>query len=324
MSSEPSELAVAPERSPAGGRHRAVLRSSGVRALAGRLSWGLGDQAVSSLTNFAVGAFVARSLGVSAFGVFSLGWVTYGVVLNVSRGLATDPLLVRFSGVATEDWRDALGRSTGTGLGVGVILGAINVLVGLGIGGSLGSAFLGLGIVLPALLVQDAWRFGFFAAGMGWKAFANDLVWAMTLVPAMFLADRHGTVFGFLLAWGVSAAVAAGYGCLQTGMVPSPRGAFSWLSQQRDLVVRFMVGNVVESGGAPLRMYGLGAIAGLADVGAVQGALLLQGPFRAVLMGVSLMAVPEAVRVLRRTARRLPLFSLLLGGCQSIAALLWG
>ncbi|MPZ81053.1 MAG: hypothetical protein GEV28_11920, partial [Actinophytocola sp.] len=78
-----------------------------MRGLAGRLSWGLADQAVSSLTNFVVGVFVARELGVTAFGVFSLAWVTYGVLLNVSRGLATDPLVVRFSGVAADLWRAA-------------------------------------------------------------------------------------------------------------------------------------------------------------------------------------------------------------------------
>ena len=42
------------------------------KGMALRLSWGLGDQAVSSLTNFAVGVFVAHGLGVGAFGIFSL------------------------------------------------------------------------------------------------------------------------------------------------------------------------------------------------------------------------------------------------------------
>ena len=42
--------------------HSAIL-SRTARATAGRLSWGLADQAVSSLTNFAVGIVVARSLG---------------------------------------------------------------------------------------------------------------------------------------------------------------------------------------------------------------------------------------------------------------------
>ena len=39
-------------------------RRSPKRALVGRLSWGLADQAASSISNFAVGIYVARSLGV--------------------------------------------------------------------------------------------------------------------------------------------------------------------------------------------------------------------------------------------------------------------
>ena len=66
-----------------------------------RLSWGLADQAVSSLVSFAVGVYVAQSLHPDEFGAFSLAWVTYGVALNINRGLGADPLAVRFSGVTS-------------------------------------------------------------------------------------------------------------------------------------------------------------------------------------------------------------------------------
>src|ERR1044072_5316502 len=158
--------------------------------MAQRLSWGLGDQAVSSLTNFAVGAF----------GIFSLAWVTYGVILNISRGLSTDPLMVRFSGVSTTSWRDAVARSAGTALAVGLAAGGLCVSAGILIGADLGKAFFALGIVLPALTLQDAWRFAFFAAGVGQRAFANDVVWGVAMIPAMLLAHRDGTVVAFLLA----------------------------------------------------------------------------------------------------------------------------
>ena len=59
-------------------------------------------------------------------------------------------------------------------------------------------------------------------------------------------------------------------------------------------------------------------------MGAVRGAELLLGPFLAVLMGLSLVTVPEAARVLRRAPHRLGPFCLLLGGGQAAAALLWG
>ncbi|MFD8870537.1 hypothetical protein ACFV1F_40435 [Streptomyces sp. NPDC059590] len=294
------------------------------RAMVGRLSWGLADQAASSMSNFVVGIYVARSLGVAAFGVFSLAWVTYGVVLNVSRGLATDPLVVRFSGVPAAPWRAAVARSSGTALGLGAALGAPCLVVGLALGGSVGSAFAVLGVVLPALLLQDAWRFAFFAAGSGRKAFVNDLVWGVALVPAMVVAARVGSVAAYLLAWGASAAVAAGYGCLQSGIRPRMPEARGWLREQRDLGYRYLVENVALSGASQLRAYGLGAIVGLGAVGAVRGAELLMGPFLAVLMGLSLVTVPEAARVLRQAPHRLGTFCLLLGGGQAAAALLWG
>ncbi|MER5956977.1 hypothetical protein [Streptomyces longhuiensis] len=294
------------------------------RGVVGRLSWGLADQAASSLSNFAVGIYVARSLGVTAFGVFSLAWVTYGVVLSVSRGVGTDPLVVRFSGVPDASWRGAVARSSGTALGVGAAIGTVCLAVGLALGGSVGIAFACLGVMLPGLLLQDAWRYAFFAAGTGRKAFVNDLVWGVALVPAMVVAARVGSVAAFVLAWGASAAVAALYGCLQSGIRPRLTGARQWLSTHRDLGYRYLVENTCLSGASQLRAYGLGAIVGVGAVGAVRGAELLLGPFLAVLMGLSLVTVAEAARVLRQAPHRLGSFCLLLGGGQAVAALLWG
>jgi O-antigen/teichoic acid export membrane protein len=177
---------------------------------------------------------------------------------------------------------------------------------------------------MPALTLQDAWRFAFFAAGVGQRAFANDMVWGVAMIPAMLLAHRDGSVVAFLLAWGLSAGVAAIYGCFQTGMLPRLSGVVSWLRDMRDLGTRYMIENVSNSGSTQLRMYGLGAIAGLAAVGSVRGAELLMGPFMAVLMGLSFVAVPEAARVLRRSPRRLTRFCFALGGVQSGGTLLWG
>ncbi|MFE9406604.1 hypothetical protein ACFYNY_33410 [Streptomyces sp. NPDC006530] len=294
------------------------------RAVVGRLSWGLADQAASSVSNFAVGVYVARSLGLAAFGVFSLAWVTYGVVLSVSRGLATDPLVVRFSGVPQASWRTAVARSAGTSLAVGAAIGAACLAAGLALGGGVGPAFACLGVMLPGLLVQDAWRYAFFAAGTGRKAFVNDLVWGLALVPALVMAARVDTVAAFVLAWGGSATVAAAYGSFQSGIRPRVGEARLWLREQRDLGYRYLAENVGVSGASQLRAYGLGAIVGVSAVGVVRGAELLLGPFMALLMGLSLVTVAEAARVLRRAPDRLRGFCLLLGGGQAVAALLWG
>jgi O-antigen/teichoic acid export membrane protein len=297
---------------------------AGIRGIARRLSWGLGDQAVSSMTNFAVGVFVARDLGVAAFGIFSLAWVTYGVVLNVSRGLATDPLVVRYSGVPDDEWRAATARAAGTALAVGLGFAVVSAAAGLVMGGTLGGAFTALAVVAPGMLLQDSWRFAFFAAGRGHKAFVNDSVWAVTMIPLLVLASNHGTVWGFVLAWGGASLLAAGCGWLQSGIVPHFSGVRGWLRQHKELGSRYLVENVSNSGGVQLRMYGLGAIAGLADVGAVRGAELLLGPFLALLMGLNLVAVPEAARVVRQAPEKLTTFCLTLGGVQAVAAATWG
>ena len=56
------------------------------RQAARRLGWGVADQAVLSITNFAVNIYIARELGAVQYGAFGLACVTYGFALNASRG----------------------------------------------------------------------------------------------------------------------------------------------------------------------------------------------------------------------------------------------
>src|SRR5829696_6292920 len=84
-----------------------------------RLGWGVADQGISSLSNFALGLFVAHSYGATNFGAFTLAYITYTFVINAARGLATDPLLVRYSGDANRRWRRGTSAATGTAFVVG-------------------------------------------------------------------------------------------------------------------------------------------------------------------------------------------------------------
>lgn len=281
--------------------------SGRLRHIAQRAGWGVADQALSSLTNFAVGVFVARELGPVEFGAFSLAFATYLFTLNASRGLATDPLTVRFSDVPSARWRDAVAGATATATQVGVLVGVCCVLVALVLDGAVGSAFLSLGIVLPGLLLQDGWRYAFFAASRGRDAFVNDLVWALALGPLIALVLRTGGlhVRWFVFAWGGAATIAAVVGMLQARQRPRPSQSAQWLRDHRDLAVRYLSENVSFSAATQLRLYGLGAIAGLAAVGALRAAELLLGPVNLVMMGIgSLMAIPEAARLVHRDMAR--------------------
>jgi O-antigen/teichoic acid export membrane protein len=299
-------------------------RPGWMRSLAGRAVWGVADQAVSSLTNFVVGLVVAQKLAAPDFGIFALVWATYGLALSVSRGMVSDPYVVRFSGASGELRDRALRRATGCALAVGLVTGGIGVGCGLLIGGPFGYAIVALGVVLPALLLQDAWRFGFFAAGEGARACVNDAVWAVALVPLMLLATAYPSVGSFVLAWGGGAAVAAAVGAGQARVLPALTGARAWLVEQRDLGTRYVLEALSNNASGQVRLYGVGILAGLTAVGALRGAELLIAPFLALLMGMSLVSVPEASRVLQRDRSRLPGFCLFLGSAQAVAALLWG
>src|ERR1700749_1226260 len=111
-----------------------------------RLSWGVADQAVSSLTNFAVSIYVARVLGATELGAFSLAYVTYGFMLNASRGLGTDPLLVRYSGAEVPVWRKAVANCTGTAVSVGLASGVLALVASILLHGTASRAFLALAI----------------------------------------------------------------------------------------------------------------------------------------------------------------------------------
>ena len=244
------------------------------------LGWGVADQAVSSVTNFAMVLYVAHTVGAAQFGAFSLAYVTYSFALNASRGVSSEPLIVRFSGVDLPTWRLAAANCTGTAAVVGLVTGVGVVGVAIMLSSAARFAFLALGLTLPALLLQDSWRFAFFAARRGGQAFLNDLIWALALLPALKLlrAAGAGNVFWFVFAWGAAAGVAAAAGLLQARVAPKLSGSWAWLSHHRDLGFRYVAENTSNSLAWQLRTYGLGAIAGLAAVGYVQAAGTLLGP----------------------------------------------
>ena len=71
-------------------------------------------------------------------------------------------------------------------------------------------------------MLQDSWRYSFFALGRGSQAFLNDIIWAVTLLPALLLlrVTGHASVFWFVSAWGAAATVAAAVGPLQARVMP--------------------------------------------------------------------------------------------------------
>jgi len=309
------------------GRGTPVIRAWHVaRRASRRLTWGISDQAMGTLTNFLLTIYIAKTLGAAQFGAFSLAYVTYGFALNASRGLSIEPLLIRFSGTDVATWRRKTAGCTGTALLVGIVTGGCALVVGAAAGGATGQAFLALGLTLPGLLLQDSWRYAFFALGRGYHAFVNDALWAVIQVPLLVILKMsgHANVFWFVLAWGAGAAAGAVVGAVQARVVPSLVHAKDWLVRHRDLGPRYLAENTGGNAADTLRSYSTSSILGLAAVGYIQAANTLMGPFRVIFYGMGMLTIPEAARLLRDSPRRLPLFCAAVSIGLASLALMWG
>jgi O-antigen/teichoic acid export membrane protein len=294
--------------------------------LVGRAGWGLSDQAFSSLTNFALSMMIARAVGPAGFGAFTLAFATYTLALAISRSLVSEPLAVRFSRSDEEGWRRSTASATGAAFALGCLAGLVILAFAAFADGTLRSSLLALGLTMPGLLLQDAWRHAFFVRRTPADAFFNDVAWAVALFPVLFFATATGrsSVMLFVLAWGGSATVAAAFGILQARVVPRPFAVVRWLREHGDLGFSFLGETMVLTGSRQGAVYAIGAIAGLAETGAIRAGFILLGPLNILYLGIRSMAVPEAIRMLDKSLTRFRSMILGMTGGLGLVALLWG
>ncbi len=299
------------------------MRSTSILRRAG---WGLGDQALSSLTNFALGVLIARTVGVEEFGAFSLAFASYTLVLSICRAYPMEPLPIRYSGASEERFRYGVGASVGSVLAISLACSVVLAAIGLVTGGAVQEALLALALTLPGLLVQDAWRSAFFAWRRGRSAFLNDLLWAVVMFPALALVIHSGdhSIFCPTLVWGGSATVAALAGILQSRIIPLPLRTRAWWREHIDLGPRFVIEVIARTAGDQLSTYGIGAAAGLAAVGALRAAGLIVGPVQVLFLGIGLIAVPEGVRALSRSLGHLYRLAIVISLVLTLFCALWG
>jgi O-antigen/teichoic acid export membrane protein len=192
--------------------------------------------------------------------------------------------------------------------------------------GSARMAFIALGLTLPGLLLQDSWRFAFFAAGRGAYALVNDMVWAIALVIglAYLHVSGHETVFWAVFVWGAAAGVGALLGPLQAKVKPKVLETRQWLKAHWDLAPRYVIEGTTNSASTQVANYTIGLLLGLAAVGAVQAASTLMGPVMIVVFGMGLVLLPEGVRIVRTAPHYLYRVCILVSVAISGFAAVWG
>lgn len=269
-----------------------------------RAAWTLGDQALSTVSNFGVTLFAARVSSPSGFGAFALAFAVYGLLLSIGQGIASEPLVIRYTARLSSDPRAGVASATGTSLTFGCATSILVALLGLSVPGPIGHALVALAMCLPALILQDCWRFAFFAQGSPRSAAVNDACWIVGQLLAFVWLLRHGStasVEEVTLAWGGGAWLAAAVGALQAGVLPRPTASLRWVTEHRDLVGALVVDRIMMSSGTQLTFIAVAAVASLGAVGGLRGAQVLFGPFAVVLTAVMTFAVPEGIRISQKS-----------------------
>ena len=287
--------------------------------------WGILDQGVFSLCNFGLSLAIVHHASPTEFGAFSLAYAIYWLALGASRAITSEPLVVRHTTSSDASWRGSVKAATGTSLAAGAAAGAACVSIGLLAPGVIGSALVAIGVSLPGILLQDAWRYAFFARNEGSKACLNDSLVAVFLVVSFgwLLSSSHQSVGAFVLAWGASTTLAGIVGALQAAALPSPARFLEWWKEHVDLASRFLL-EFVAFGASTLAIFAVGALAGLEAAGAMRAGQILLAPITVLIAGTSLFAIPAGVRSLEETPhlfqRRIRSIAVALGSI----ALVWG
>lgn len=255
----------------------------------------LADQAASSLSNVVVAVLVARSFPdeTEPFAAFSLAVMVFQFTVGSVRGLVFEPELLlradRLPGAARAVLPSYVAATMAVGLLVAIAIGSSSVVLG----GLAGSTLLALAIVLPFVLVQDAWRYVFMVDRPG-RALAIDLVWLLSSCTAIILTPDSTAVAWYVLAWGAGGALGAVVGTLLGHLPFGPFHPVQYLRDNVELGLRFLGEFITSQAGYFLALLSCGWILGLTAYGAVRGGFLFIGPLQMLAAGVIMSTLPEA------------------------------
>lgn len=283
---------------------------------------GLTDQGVYSVTNLALALVVAQNTTAREFGSFSAVFVGYTLLAGVVEALSGETYIVHHS-AGTGSKRHAQSAVTGFAAVLGLVCGLLALGIWLAYRSETTDALAAFAVVIPFLLVQNAWRSVLFASGRAGAALVNDLTWAVVQLVAVtvVVVFFEASVPLVVLAWGAGAVVAAVLGIVQTGSVPDPFSAVGWVRDHGRSSGAFGAEFVSLYGASQLVIAAVGAFAGLEELARLRVAQLIFGPLNVVVNGARVAATPivaQRYEVQRSTLR--PAAYAVGGGLAAISA----
>lgn len=330
------------------------------QALSSLSNFGVGLVAVRSSSSEEYGAFsvafatsvigigVARALVSDVYSVRFAGGgrrVRAGAPLDTSVGADADPEMEWIEAeeeLAAPDDRSASdGREASEGphqypfaagaWGAALMLSLIAsvgcLAVGLIASGPLRGSMLILALGMPFLVLQDVVRFVCIARRDPFGAAFSDGSWvagfAVAIVILRVVTGSSPGANAALALWIVGAACGVAAGVVRMSVVPRVGEGVRYARLVWRQSLRYVVDWLALGASNQVGLYILGATAGLAVLGETRTAFLITGPINIVIMGATMILVPELTRFRRRTGNRLFGAALAVSLVLEVAAMSW-
>ncbi len=292
------------------------------RSLGGQASWSLLDQGASSLGTFVLSVAVARTSDLSGFGAFAIAFTVYTLTLTGSRALLTMPYMMKASVKESSPplASGALGAVvTLSATGAGAL--AVAALI---FDGSLRLYLLLIAVGLPALLLQDAYRYVLLQIHGMRSVAAIDAGWTgLQITLSLCVVLTAGTATGpwHLVAWLLGAGAAAIWGWRRTRIRPHVVDGWQFIIRTRRTGVPLMVEAFAISGGGAAAGFAVAAVGGLVALAPLRGASVVLGPVSVAIGGLLFLVTPIVLRTGASDKARLLRRCALFGGIVSMVSL---
>jgi hypothetical protein len=271
--------------------------------------WSVGDQALSSATNLTLSVLIASTNSAQTFGASGVIVAAYLLEVTVLRGAVGDLYTIDSAGKGgLAERRQAIGATTILAVGLAIV----HAVAGFALGGTLQTLLLVFAFLTPGLLLQDSARVLLLAQGQPRQSFESNVVWTVIqAVGSTIVYFTTQSAAGFLMAWGMAATGSAVYSLVRIGALPNPVAGITWFRRFRGVSAGWALEYFATSAPAQLLTWAVGAIAGLEELAAYRGALVLVGPSTVLVGGIRIVSLPAAATMrhnvdgLRRLVHRI-------------------
>lgn len=283
------------------------LRVLSLRRMFLRSVWGLGDQALVSVSGFLCTVLVARAVDSAAFGAFALSYSAIQFANSIQLSFITQPHNVLGAVKTESSYRP---YSTTTALSEAIFVAAVAAIAGAAaiaaafVAPASVALFLALVVAAPGWLLQDFVRRILYTEGRARAALSVDIVgWGV--VPFVYLelsAHDALTTPRALFAAGVVSLGGAGLGLAFLRRSFSRELDRSALRANWDFGKWLGVAAIGSTSMTYLYFFLIGSVLGASAAGVVRAAQVVLGPLNVIVLFV-LAVMPSALARLRGPAQ---------------------